>query len=174
MNTRLALGSAFAFVASLATTGCTVDSGTARSDKPASHGTHDVNGSVRKAAALLIGEGALPGIESRSSAVIAVTPGLTQPPPPPHQLKPAILAEGVALSWRPSQGEEVVGYFVERREGKSALALFQRLTPAPVVGSGWVDRDVKKGMAYEYQVRAVDASGNEGKPTDPKQITFTP
>ncbi len=138
----------------------------------------DVGGALRKAASQLVGEGALPGIESSSSAAVVVTPGITDPPPPPHQLKPAITDKGIALSWRPSQGEEVVGYLVERRVADSKSfddLVWKRVTVTPVVGSGWIDVEAKQGVSYEYRVRAVDASGTEGKPTEPtRKITFTP
>lgn len=138
----------------------------------------DVGGALRRAAESLTGEGARPGIESVNSAVVAVVPGLTSTPPAPHQLKAAVVSNGVSLSWRPSTGEEIVGYHIERREltadGKPKQLIFRRITGTPVTGTGYIDTTVVKGRRYEYQVRSVDASGNEGNPTEPRAITFRP
>jgi hypothetical protein len=136
----------------------------------------EVPETFKRLAAAVTGEGPLPGVESVSSTVLLITPGLTEPPPAPRQLKLAITATGIALSWRPSSGEQVVGYHVERREPgtRKPIDVFQRRTTEPVAGTGYLDTDVKKGVSYEYQVRAIDESGTEGRPTESKTITFTP
>ena len=40
--------------------------------------------------------------------------------------------------------------------------------------AGYIDRDVQRGMSYQYRARAVDASGTEGTPTAVKDVTFNP
>jgi hypothetical protein len=37
---------------------------------------------------------------------------------------------------------------------------FHRLNPRPVIGTQFLDLEAAPGVNYEYQVRAVDASGN--------------
>jgi hypothetical protein len=136
----------------------------------------NIPASFRRATQELLGEGALPGVESHSSDASCVTPGVTAPPPAPRLPKVAPIAEGISFTWRPSPGEEVVGYYVERRDvvdGKPS-GEWTRLNTEPVTGSGYVDHDVKPGMSYQYQVRAVDASGTLGKATSPKDATYNP
>ncbi len=132
---------------------------------------------ARRAGGSFLGTTALPGIESVSSEVVSVVPGVTEPAPPPTRVSLASTAEGIALSWRTSTGEQVVGYHVERRaldvDGMvSPGAEWRRLTERPVAASGWVDREVKKGKRYEYRVRAVDASGTEGASSPPKSLAW--
>src|SRR5205814_2045072 len=122
-------------------------------------------GAARRAVANLLGAGPLAGIESRSSAPVPVTPGITVEPSKPEKLTPAITEAGVELAWRESKGEDVIGYYLERRtlgpDGKP-LEGWEKITPDPVVARSYRDRDVKPGMSYEYRVRGVDSAGKEG------------
>lgn len=134
---------------------------------------------LSRATSELAGEGPLPGVESPSSEETCVTPGLTEPPPPPKLLKVGILKDGMALSWKKSPGEEVVGYHVERREtnkdGTPVDPIFKRLTDVPVSSVVYTDKTVEKGKWYEYRVRAVDAATSEGPPSTPaKPLLFNP
>lgn len=135
---------------------------------------------MARAVSELAGEGPLPGIESVSSETTCTTPGLTEPPPPPKRVTPAIIAEGISLTWHNSPGEEVVGYHVERQEmnadGTPKDKTYVRLTDEkPVNAVGYIDREVKKGASYRYQVRAIDAAGAEGPVSTPtKVVRFNP
>lgn len=129
-------------------------------------------GELQRAGRELLGEGPLPGIESASSEVVTVTPGATEPPNAPKLLRAATSAEGVSLSWRPSTTEQVVGYVVDRRtvgkDGKPA-GDWVRITPEPDPRTSYLDRTVKKGIWYEYRVRAVDGAGTEGALSTPSR-----
>ena len=133
---------------------------------------------LRRAASELVGEGPLPGIESASSEETCVTPGLTEPPPPPKRVRSAVVADGISLTWAKSTGEDVAGYHVERAEVDAngvPVEKFVRITETPVGSVGYVDRAARRGARYRYQVRAVDSAGSEGLPsttTDP--IQFNP
>lgn len=132
---------------------------------------------ITRAVSELAGEGQLPGIESASSEATCTTPGLTEPPPPPKRVRVAVLDSGMSISWKESPSEEVTGYHVERevlnRDGTPTDSRFRRITPAgaPVNAKVYLDRDVKRGSSYRYQVRAVDAAGSEGAPSTPTAPT---
>lgn len=138
----------------------------------------EIPAALRRAGQELLGEGPLAGYESLSSAPVEVTPGLTAPAPEPKLVKAAVTSQGNAVSWRPSSGEQVVGYVVYRRtlEGRRRKpGEWTRRTEEPVVATSWLDEDVKKGVTYEYQVRAVDAAGTEGKPSTPSEpVRYAP
>lgn len=127
---------------------------------------------LQRAGRELLGDGPLPGIESASSEVVTVTPGATAPANAPKLVKASTTAEGIALSWRPSTTEQVVGYVVDRRalgkDGKAA-GEWERLTPAADPKTAFMDRTVKKGIWYEYRVRAVDGAGTEGELSTPSR-----
>lgn len=131
---------------------------------------------VRRAIGGLLGEGALPGIESVSSEAVSVTPGLTEPAPEPKRVDAVLVVGGVSVTWRPSPGVEIVGYHVERRrtalgaDRKPVEPDFSRITKEPVTGKNeYTDHDVKRGEEYEYRVRAIDASGTLGRPSRPSK-----
>ena len=52
---------------------------------------------------------------------------------------------------------------------------WNRLTPEPDPRTVYTDRAVKKGIWYEYRVRAVDGAGTEGELSTPSRSEqFTP
>ena len=123
---------------------------------------------IRRAVSELAGEGALPGIESASSEETCNTPGLTEPPPPPKRVGSGLTEEGISIGWHRSAGEDVAGYHVERAEITPDGGLkFVRVTEQPVDSNTYLDRTVRKGVTYLYQVRAVDSTGAEGAPSSP-------
>lgn len=134
---------------------------------------------ITRAVSELAGEGQLPGVESASSEPACTTPGLTEPPPPPKRVNVAILDSGMSVSWKESPSEEVIGYHVERetmnKDGTPIDSRWIRRTEAPVNVKVYLDKQVKVGATYRYQVRAVDAAGSEGAPSTPSAPkTFQP
>jgi len=103
--------------------------------------------------------------ESGASVVAGATAVDGTPPRMPTGVL-AVPSEGaVAVSWQPTPDTDVAGYHVERSTGLDQP--FQRLTPAPVPPSApYTDRTVVGGTPYFYRVVAVDASGNEGRPSN--------
>jgi len=68
-------------------------------------------------------------------------------------------ATSVFLTWE-SQGEaDLLGFHVYRATQSGGP--YQRLTPAPLTQTQYLDTDVVSGQVYYYVVTAVDAGGNE-------------
>lgn len=82
-------------------------------------------------------------------------------PSPPTELIALAEAGRVRLLWTASPQDDVVGYVVFRRQAGSD---FRRLTDKPVVDVEFNDRSVEPGATYDYQVAAVDRSGNQSEP----------
>ena len=94
-------------------------------------------------------------IEGPLSETVSVTPIDTFPPPPPSGLRAVRTATTVELSWLPVDENGVAGYRVFR--GGTALGPL-------VTGTSFSDGTAASGTAYEYEVTAVDANGNESPP----------
>ena len=94
-------------------------------------------------------------IEGPLSETVSVTPIDTFPPPPPSGLRAVRTADTVELSWLPVDENGVAGYRVFR--GGTALGPL-------VTGTSFSDGTAASGTAYEYEVTAIDANGNESPP----------
>lgn len=93
-------------------------------------------------------------IEGPASATACVRPVDIFPPLPPTGLS-AVSGEGtISLIWEAGPSDDVAGYLVLRAEGPNATLL--PVTPAPVIETRFVDRDVTAGTRYVYAVVAVD------------------
>lgn len=67
--------------------------------------------------------------------------------------------ESVRLRWDAGTDNDLAGYFIFRRNpGQSD---FVRLNTEPVQGTEYVDSGLNSGIRFEYQLKAVDTSGNE-------------
>jgi len=73
------------------------------------------------------------------------------------------------LSWEANRDADLAGYFVYRRSGGGAET---RLTAEPVPSPAFRDTTAAQGTEYRYRVTAVDASGNESKPSG--EVIVTP
>lgn len=71
------------------------------------------------------------------------------------------LRQIVTLIWRKADTTLVNGYNVYRRNVDSNTVL-ERINPSLVTDTVYVDSTVKQGFTYEYQLKAVDKSANEG------------
>jgi len=63
------------------------------------------------------------------------------------------------VEWAPINEQDVVGYTLLRAEGESAG--FAMVTNGLIGTTSFVDKSVKNGVMYRYEVSAMDASGNE-------------
>lgn len=83
-------------------------------------------------------------------------------PAAPAALEAAVYSASVKLSWQPSSSSDVVGYEVLRGiTATDQLQVIARI--GDLAGKSittLVDNDVKQGIDYYYQVRAVDKSRN--------------
>ncbi|HEY1785512.1 MAG TPA: PKD domain-containing protein, partial [Pirellulales bacterium] len=64
---------------------------------------------------------------------------------------------------------DVVGYNVYRKDGTAA---WRKISAAPLQATAFVDGGLTFGSSYAYRITAVDASGNESKPS--KEIAAAP
>jgi fibronectin type 3 domain-containing protein len=78
------------------------------------------------------------------------------PPPAPAHLDGLPDAGAVSLRWDAVTASDLAGYLVLRGEG--ANGTLQRLTPAPVAATSYLDTTVRVGVTYVYAVVAVDKS----------------
>jgi fibronectin type 3 domain-containing protein len=73
----------------------------------------------------------------------------------------------VTINWNPSVSP-VTGYNVYRAEPGGPLV---KLTSKVVSGTRYVDAKVEAGKTYAYTIKAVDANGNESKPSTSITVT---
>lgn len=71
-------------------------------------------------------------------------------------------APSIDLSWEPNAENDLLGYYVYRREGSG---VFTRLNGEPVGSSAFRDMNVQPGHSYTYRVTAVDPRRNESAPS---------
>ena len=93
-------------------------------------------------------------VEGPPSETISISPRDVFPPAPPQGLRAVRTADAVELSWRPNDEPDLAGYRVLR--GGVALSPL-------IAGTSFSDRTVAAGTPYEYEITAVDASGNESR-----------
>jgi hypothetical protein len=87
------------------------------------------------------------------------------PPPLPASFVALGERSRVRLRWESSDAPDVAGYVLYRREPRRDE--FHRINDELVTGVEYIDRGLVAGFTYEYQIQAVDESGNEGKISDP-------
>lgn len=95
-------------------------------------------------------------VEGPLSQTVDVTPEDTFAPPPPNGLRAVRSSASVELSWLPSADQDVAGYLVHRN-GEVVSPL--------VTGPSFSDISAPVDTTLEYAISAVDASGNESKPS---------
>ncbi len=110
-----------------------------------------------------------PFLTSDDSPVLEVRAKDEFPPSPPRGLM-SVAGEGfISLNWEPGPEKDLAGYKVWRRA--SGEEDFRALTPLPILENAYADRAVDKGIKYTYTVTAVDALGNESKPSESATVT---
>ncbi|HWQ52922.1 MAG TPA: hypothetical protein VN442_04505 [Bryobacteraceae bacterium] len=105
--------------------------------------------------------------ESEPSASVRVTPVDRFPPAVPTGLKAVAATTGIALAWERNGEPDFGGYRVYRAAPGAELK--------PIADTGqtpsYTDRTVEAGKVYRYAVSALDASGNESRPSDTVEVT---
>lgn len=70
----------------------------------------------------------------------------------------------VRLRWDAVPAADLKGYLIYRRDpGRD----FVKLTPEPIAANDFTDRGLSSGLTFEYQIVAVDKSGNESPRSAP-------
>ena len=107
--------------------------------------------------------------ESQDSEPTELIPQDTFPPQAPQGLTALYTVGTVELVWNANLEVDLAGYNVYRREeGKPSQRINKDLVPTPV----YRDSAIEAQRHYFYQVTAVDASGNESKPsTEARAVT---
>lgn len=74
------------------------------------------------------------------------------------------------ISWPVSTAIDVAGYHVYRATGQDTV--FTRITTdlIPPLATSFVDTDTRPGTQYRYQVRVLDTSGNESRPSNSAHV----
>lgn len=106
-----------------------------------------------------------PWRESVDSTAAVVVPQDFTPPAPPRGLTAVPGQSSIALTWDAGDARDLLGYFVYRRQLPDVAPT--RLTPTPIPGTTYTDRDVRPGVTYVYTATAVDRSPhrNESAPS---------
>lgn len=120
--------------------------------------------------------------EYRVAAVAAAGPPLVQgdlsgpakvafrdlvPPAAPASVTALLETKHVRLLWDAVDAADLAGYNVYRIEGVYRL----KLTPSPLADANFLDISIDIGIAYQYEVTAVDQSGNESQPVKTESVT---
>jgi hypothetical protein len=95
-------------------------------------------------------------VEGKGAPEVSVTPTDLIPPSSPEGLVAIPLKNGVELNWRRNPEEDLLGYYVYRRE--QGEREYKRLTETPLTRETYLDPHVELGQDYEYAVTAVDNS----------------
>ena len=123
--------------------------GTMYNDTP-SYGEHE----YRVAAVATTGP---PSVQGDLSAAARVNFRDLIAPPAPANVTTLVETKVVRLVWDPVDAPDLAGYNVYRNEGQYRL----KLTPSMLTEPNFLDIAINVGIAYTYEVTAVDTSGNE-------------
>lgn len=83
------------------------------------------------------------------------------PPSIPQGLFLERFQDGIRLTWKKNEEDDLLGYYVYRVEG----SLRKRLNDTPIKEERFVDADPPGLRYFSYFVTAVDFSGNESEPS---------
>lgn len=102
-----------------------------------------------------------PPVQSDFSAPLKVEFRDLIPPAAPATVTALLETRVVRLLWDPVEATDLAGYNVYRTEGTARL----KLSPNPVKDPNFLDISIQIGIAYFYEITAIDTSGNESAPT---------
>jgi parallel beta-helix repeat protein len=108
----------------------------------------------------------VPNYSEFSNLVYVKTPEYdVTPPTKPKGLSVLNLSDdSLLLTWEPNPEDDVVGYYIFRRE--SAPKSFRKLNYNPLNATKYVDTDLKEVTYYYYKIIAVDDVGLESEESD--------
>ena len=89
------------------------------------------------------------------------------PPPAPTGLTTLVETDRVRLVWEDVNVPDLDGYRIYRYEGSARLTL----TPQLIRGTNFLDIAIAPGLVFQYEITAVDKSGNESKGTKSDLVT---
>lgn len=105
--------------------------------------------------------------QSELSAAATITPVDRFPPATPAGLRAAASPNSVELSWDANTEADLAGYRLYRSAPGGRLEKIAEVTvPA------YSDHNVEHDKAYQYEVSAVDRSGNESPHSPPVEVTL--
>lgn len=87
------------------------------------------------------------------------------PAPRPRNVAVTTLEDGALLTWSEPRGAKPAAYVVYRARGEKLWAGELEPIAKGVKSTAFKDGKVERGTIHSYQVRAVDAAGNEGTPS---------
>ncbi|PYM54849.1 MAG: hypothetical protein DMD79_23915 [Candidatus Rokuibacteriota bacterium] len=101
-----------------------------------------------------------------ATAAVPATPEDTTAPAQPRGLVAVVAGGTVRLAWEAVRDADLAGYLVYR-SGTSGRG-YEKLTPAPLPGTTFVDAQARPGQTYYYVVTAVDRArrANESTPSE--------
>ncbi len=105
------------------------------------------------------------GNESEPAPEIELTINDGSPPATVRNVRASAETDGVHLRWEPSLSDDEAGYIIKRSELSNGR--YERLTTEPVSDTEWTDTDGERGLWY--RIIAVDQTGNESRPSSPRQ-----
>ena len=95
-------------------------------------------------------------VEGKGSPEVTALPTDLIPPASPVGLIAIPLSNGMEVSWKKNQEQDLLGYYVYRRIPGEIE--FKRLNQSPLTKETYLDTDIELGQEYEYAVTAVDNS----------------
>ena len=106
------------------------------------------------------------GLVGPATAAVPATPEDTTAPAQPRGLVAVVAGGTVRLAWEAVRDADLAGYLVYR-SGTSGRG-YEKLTPAPLPGTTFVDAQARPGQTYYYVVTAVDRArrANESTPSE--------
>lgn len=96
------------------------------------------------------------GNESELSGTVKARPSDQTPPAAPTEVKAKIGDGEVTITWKKSDGAD--SYTINRADKSDPIA-------KDIPETNYQDSDVENGVAYTYQVTAVDQAGNKSEPS---------
>jgi hypothetical protein len=115
-----------------------------------------------------------PHIESELSAAVKVTYKDLLPPAAPANVTALIETKAVRLVWDAVDAPDLRGYRVYRTEGSGeahkVIGTHLLFTPNPIKETYYRDTLPDPGIAYLYEVTAVDTNGNESAPVKTRWV----
>jgi hypothetical protein len=103
---------------------------------------------------------------SDASQTVKFIPRDTFPPAPPQGLSSIYSAGAVELVWTANSEADLAGYNVYRLKDQTAQRVNKELLRTPI----FRDTSAAPGQTLTYYVTAVDAAGNESKPSQQEEV----